>query len=202
MALSIPSIYAALAANRASGVFPFAGVNFDQMATGVAAGIVQWGVGQPQNLGLAGLATGAQGNGVILPPTSKLVVVPAVSVMSAALLGAGMAGPLSQSLATIIAFGVSAAFNTVGQYSGVSGSVAVGADVSKVVACNAATLIAILQMTLAGALGSGGPALPQMATGLGNGIAGLLWTAAGTGVITGVPSSTTVVSGPTFSVVV
>lgn len=195
MALTSANVYAALSAARASGGFPFAGVSFNQMAWGIATGVTAWGLYQPQNLAMTGWAVGTSGTGVV---TGKVLVPPTVTLISAALLAAGMAGPLSPSLATVVTVGISQAFSTFGQYSGVASGVGTGSDVSKVAVSNAATLIAALQAAMAASMGAG-PALPQMTTGLGNGIAALLLLGTGTGVVTG--SSGSAASGGTFSVV-
>lgn len=181
MALTPPLIYQAFATNRAL----FNGPNFDRLALGLSTGLVTWAVGQPQNLALTGISTGIAGAGVIAPAATRLVVPPTVAILSAALIGAGMAGPLSGPLATVVTLGVSQTFAAYGQYSGAVAGVGTGADVSRVVVANPATLIGILQQSLS-VLGTG-PALRMMAVGLGNGIAGLLLTGTGTGVVTGTP---------------
>jgi len=187
VALTSNVIYAALAANRASGGFAFAGVPFDQLAQGIAVGVWQWGVGQPQNLGLTGAAAGVSGGGAIVPATSRLSVPPNSGVVYGALVGAGMVGGLASPLATSVALGISQAFSVSGQYAGPVVGVGTGADVSKVAVSNAATLIGILRATLSAVLGTG-PALSQMATGLGNGIAALLLLGTGQAPVVGTPT--------------
>lgn len=184
MALTTGVILGALNANRASGGFPFAGFNYDRLASGLAAGIVQWGIGQFPNLGLTGLATGLAGIGTISPVTTRIIVPSNPGVLLGALSGAGMNGPLARSLAVSVSLGVSQAFSSAGQYTGIVTGVAVGSDASKVTVSNAATLISILRGTLSGALGSGS-ALDMMVAGLGNGIASLLLQGSGTGLVSG-----------------
>jgi hypothetical protein len=195
--LTPANLYQVFLANRAL----FNGPNFDLLALGLSTGIVSWAVGQPQNLALSGISTGVAGAGVIAPVSTRLVVPPTVSILSGTLIGARVAGPLSGPLATVVTLGVSQAFSTYGQYSGVAAGVGAGADVAKVTVANAATLIVILQQSLS-VLGAG-PALRMVAVGLGNGIAGLLLTGTGTGVVTGATVVPPVgASGITTSVVV
>lgn len=199
--LTAPGIYGALMSTRFAGPFPFGGISYDLLAQGVSSALIAWGVGQPQNLALTGLATGVSGAGTIFMLASKIVLPVNVGVVQAGLTGAGMAGPLAGSLAVAMATGLSQAFTSFGQYQGVSAGVAMGTDISKVTVANTATLVGILTSTLAAVLGAG-PALPMMATGLGVGITGLLLLATGSAAVTGVPTvPPAAVTGVTTSVV-
>lgn len=140
--------------------------------------------------------------GAIVSPLSRLVIPPNVSVMRAAFLGAGLVGPLGDSLATAITLGLTEAFNLYGNYAGLSSLVAVGQDTSKITLANPVSLIGILNMSLPGA-GVAGLAAGQMAVGLGNGISGLLLLGGGTAPVAGAPVLPIVPGvGPTTSVVV
>lgn len=198
MPLTPALFYADLAAARVSGVFPMAGINFDRMALGLSAGVAAWAVNQPQNLALQGTASGSLGSGSIT--SGKLVVAPNPPVVIAALASAGMVGPLSVSLGTIVGLAIAKTFTQGGLYTGVSPSVGVGADVSKVIVSNASTLIPVLLGTLGSYLGPG-PGMPLMAMGLGNGIAQMLMLGAGTGSVVG-SSGPSPATGITTSVVV
>jgi len=200
MALSPPVIYGALAANRASGIFAMSGINFDSLAWGIANGICQWGISQPQNLGLTGFASGTIGAGVINPITTKIIVAPNIGIMSAALTGAGVSGQLGQTLAMVVANGISQAFSTAGQYLGTAAGVGVGADVSQITIVNSGTLLGILTQSLLATLGPGS-ALSLMVNGLTTGISSLLLTGTGVGSVNGPPLPAPA-SGPTVSVVV
>ena len=184
MALTVPVIVANLNATRAAGGFPFLGINFDRLALGVALAITQWGVSQPQNLALGGLATGSLGTGVVL---GQVIVPPNIAAMQAGLTSAGMVGPLSVSLAVVMALGLSQAFSTSAQYTGPSGLVGIGADVSKIVVANTGTLVPIMQASLVAQLGPG-PASPMMSSGLSIGTTNLLLLGTGAGAITGQPT--------------
>ena len=105
------------------------------------------------------------------------------------------------SLASVVAFGISNAFTSSAQYLGTSGGVGIGQDVSKVTVANAASLVPFLLGNLSGALGGSGLALPQLVTGLANGIATLLLSGTGTGTVVGAPSPAPA-TGATLSVVV
>jgi len=193
MALTPNQLYQTLAQNRASGGFPFGGVPYDGLAQGVASGVIQWGINQPTNLALKGVATGQPGMGMIEAASSKLVIPPTVGVVVSALSGAGMQGPLSLSLATAVTMGISQGFSSYGQYSGVAAGISVGQDVSKVIVANGPALVGILQGTLRASLGAGA-ALSMMAQGLGIGIASLLLLGVGTASVT-LPATPPVVAG-------
>jgi len=185
MALTPTGVYNALVANRLAGVFPFGGVAYDKLALGLALGVCQWGVNNPANLALKGVATGSAGVGKILPAASKIVLVSSGAV-TAGLQGAGMVGPLSQALGTAVEAGLSQAFSSLAQYNGQSPTVAVGTDTSKVSVANAASLVGILNQTMGAVMGTG-PAYGMMTAGLGNGVAALLLTGTGSGAVTGTP---------------
>lgn len=202
MALTPNIIQAALLASRTAASHPFNGVNFDRLALGIGSGVASWAVGQPQNLALTGTATGLLGTGTIPAPTTRLTVPPNSGILQAALVGAGVNGVLVPSLALVVSLGISQAFSTSGQYTGSSGTVGSGADVSLITVSNAASLVGILNGTLAAAVGTG-PSSALLAAGLGNGIASLLLQGTGVGAVVGVPVFPTVPgASPTFSTVV
>lgn len=200
MAITIPVVQAALQAARASGGLTLAGPNFDTMSLGIAQAIVQWGVGQPQNLSLTGVTAGSGGTGIINPPTTKIIVPPNVGTLMAALSGAGVSGPVGMSLATVVAMGVSNAFSSSGQYLGVSPTVGVGTDTSRISVSNAAALVGILMGCLDATMGAGS-SIGMLSTGLGNGISALLLQGTGIGAVTGIPAPYAA-AGVTTSVVV
>ena len=201
MALTPSGITQALRSHRATGPFGFNGNAFERLVVGLGNGLGIWAVSQPQNLALFGAAVGTAGLGAVSAPTTRLVVPPTVPIVQGALVGAGLNGPLSVSLATTVAYGVSQVFTQQAQYLGVSGVVGVGQDVSKITVANPVTLTPILVSTLAGAFGAIGAFLSQLAVGLANGISGLLLQGTGTGTVVGSPS-TAPAAGPTNSVVV
>ena len=201
MALAPPIIYGALASARGSGTFPFGGVPFDQLAMGIANGVSAWAIGQQANLALVGVSTGTAGGGAVNPLTTTITVPNNVGAVLGALSAAGMVGPLGMSLAPVVSSGISTAFSSAAQYTGTSAGVGIGADVSKIVVANPATLISMLMSTLSASLGGGGPALFIFATGLGNGIAALLLGGFGVGTVQGTASPSSAV-GVTNSVVV
>jgi len=200
MAINQGIITSTLIANRASGGFPMAGINFDRLALGIGMGIQAWGIGNPVNLALTGVTSGTAGSGIINPVTTRLIIPPVVSVISAALAAAGMVGPLAPSLAVVVALSISQSFSIAGQYAGPSMGVGLGADVSKVSIANSATLVASLMASLMVTLGPGS-ALAIMANGLGNGIASLLLLGTGIGSVNG-PFSAVPAAGVSQTVVV
>ncbi len=187
MPLTPPLIYSELVAARASGGFPFAGVQFDQLAMGVSSAVASWALGQPQNVFVVGVATGAVGGGIIAPPTTKMVVAPNVPIMVAAFKGAGFIGPLGTSLSVVMAQGLGNAFSKYAQCVAPVVGVGVGQAVLKIVNANPAPLVPLIIAACTGTLGGGGPMLATFATGLANGLAGMLLTGTGTGTVTGVP---------------
>lgn len=200
MALNSSVIYSSLLGARNAASYPMNGPNFDKLSLGVANALQSWAVNQPQNLALTGKAFGVAGVGAILPATSKLVVPLNAGVVQAAFQSAGLLGPLGQSLATILASGISTSFSTYGQYSGISSSVGVGSDISQITIVNYASLLGILIGSLSLSLGPGA-ALAQMATAIASGVSALLLQGSGLGPITGSGSPYPSV-GVTTSVVV
>lgn len=203
MALNAAVIFAAFQGARAAGQHQFLGSQFNKLALGIANGVAQWGIGNQKNLGLMGGATGVAGTGTIVPFLSKIVVPANVAIVLAAFTGAGLKGPLGNSLATVTAVAISQVFSTSAGYTGPSASVANGADVSKITTANAGELVNTLKQTIAATATGDGPALPLMARALGNGIASLLLQGTGTGTVQGAPVVPTIPgAGPTNSMVV
>lgn len=196
MALSTAILAAAFQASRASGAISLMGQDFDRLAAGIAQAVVQWGVGQAQNLALTGTAVGSGGVGSIVTATTRISIPQNFGVMLGALRGAGVQGPTGVSLASAISNGIATAFSTSAQYAGVSSSVGVGSDISRITVANAATLVSMLNTTL-----GNGPSIGILSSGLGNGIAALLLQGVGFGTVTGVSTPYTA-SGATFSTVV
>ena len=186
MALTAPAITAALEASRAAGVFPLLGSTFSQISLAVGVALQGWAIGNPANLALTGSTTGAAGPGVILPPTTRIIVPPNPAPVSAGLASTGVVGPTSTSVATAIASGLSSVFTASAQYSGVSPAVGSGADVSRITVANVATLTPLMVSAFEGIVGPG-PTSPQLASGLSLGITNLLLLGTGTGVVTPAP---------------
>ena len=178
-------IYAELVAARFAGQFGFAGYPFDQLAWLIAYAVSAWF--KEAGVTLTGVAVGTAGVGAINVPASKLTLAPNTSRVISGLQSAGMNGPFSVSLGTVVAIGLAKAVTTYGQYAGSVAGVGVGGDVSKVATANAPSLVAQLKVLMASMLGPGA-ASAQMATGLGTGIAALALTLTGAGSVVGSPS--------------
>ena len=189
-------LYADLAAFRAASPFPFAGTSFDQLAWAVATGIVSWA----SQVQFAGVVVGTAGAGVVNPLMSKVILPPNPALVIAGLSSAGMVGPNATALGTVVGQAVPKTISTVGGYAGFSAGVGVGADVSKCILAPGPALTAILIPLFSAFMGPG-PAGPQMAQGLGAGIAALLLTATGAGSVQG-PPSIAPATGTTTSVLV
>lgn len=186
MALKAPDIIKEYQSARRAAPYPFNGSEFDKLMIGIANGVVQWGIGNQSNLGLTGSASGLAGNGTI---TQGILTIPnnSLSVIGD-FKAAGLEGPLGTSLAIVTALAISQAFSKTARYlmATVPGC-AIGADISKVSASKASTLVQILYQTI-GASNGTGPALPLMTKALGNGIANLLAQGSGQGPVTGAPT--------------
>lgn len=183
MAVNPQSFYTDLASFRAASVFPFAGVSFDQLAWAISVGMTSWA---PQ-VKLAGVTAGTAGSGAINTPTTRVVLLPNPALVIAGLASAGVSGPLGTSLGTVVGQAIPKTISTVGQYAGASAGVGVGADVSKVVLAPGPALTSILTPLFTSFLGPG-PLGPQVARGLGTGIASLMLTGGGAGSVVGPPS--------------
>ena len=186
MALTPPIIFSALQQSRVAGIFPMLGFSYDRLAMAIASGVCQWGIGQPQNLGLLGAVTGISGAGAVNPAGSRLAIPPSIPIMVGALTGAGMLGPAASSLGSAVAIGISSAFTTAGQFTGPVAGVGIGVSAAKVAIANPATLAAILAANFPGLFGAG-PAGALLVIGLANGISGVLMVGAGVGQVVGVP---------------
>ena len=97
--------------------------------------------------------------------------------------GAGLVGVSAPQIATAVGVGIGNAYSATGQYIGTSTG-AIGADISKVVFANPATLTPLLVSSLA-VQGVVGPAAVQLCAGLAPGIASMFLTGFGTGVAAG-----------------
>lgn len=185
MGVSPLSLYIYLMGCRFAGAYPLDGPGFSNLAWAISEAVDDW-ILLPTNLALAGVATGTVGVGYIPASTTKFIVPPTIPLMTGALAGAGITGPIQSSIATVVTLAVSSVFTIHGGYQGISPTVAVGADVSKVVISNPATLTALLLAKMAENQISG-PAAPMLAKGLGDGISLLLLQGFGWGKVVGTP---------------
>lgn len=196
MGLNVLTIYTTLQLYKGAAAFPMTGAAFDQMAWAIAEGVADW-IDSPINVALVGISTGTVGVGAIPEQGTKLVVLPIIPLMTSGLASAGIVGPLSSSLSTIVTLAIAHAVTQFGGYTGVCPTVGVGTDVSKVVMANPGTLIMEIQKAM-GANKMTGAASTQMATGLGLGIAALVLTGVGNGKVVGPPGPSPS-TGPSFS---
>ncbi len=192
MALSAPVVAGAIIAAAPE----LKGADWFRLATAVAMGIVTWAV-VPGNLALAGVSTGGAGTGMV---NGKVAVVPQPLPVPAAASSQGMLGFVTPSVMRAIGMGVAVAFNSSAQYQGVSAGVGVGTDISKVIVSNPASLVAVLQATLNGN-GFLGADVPRVALAVGTGVATLLLTGTGVGVVTGAAGPVPAVGASTSGVV-
>lgn len=190
MPLTAPVISGAITAAGA-GVFP-GSQDLPKIAQAVGLSVPTW-IRLPTNVLSLGVTTGIAGTGTV---TGKAFFVPTGQVI-AALNGAGLNGQAAQGIGAAVETGLTLALNTNAQYIGISIGVGVGADATKVSLSNPAPLIPILLSNLQ-AVGIAGQQGPQLASGLGTGIAGLVATGFGfggvAGIAGGVPGAGTSVS--------
>ena len=157
------------------------GPRWFQLASCIGQAVATWAV-IPINVNISGVVTGTVGAGAV---TGKMFFLPTPLPVPAMVAAAGFVGPSAVLLANGVGLGVSGALNASAGYVGVSAG-AIGADVSKVVFANPETLITLLSSIFA-ANGFLGPLAPELATGIGAGIAELVMTGTGTGAAAGVP---------------
>ena len=156
------------------------GPSWVQLATAIGIAVASWAQ-LPANLAIQGVTVGGAGTGTV---TGKLSVTPSALPVAASVAAAGLIGVNAASLSRAVGLGIAAAFNGSATYQGVSAGVGTGTDISKVVTANAPSLIAALGLA-ASSTGLVGVNISRICTGLGPGIATLLLTGTGAGVVTG-----------------
>ena len=161
---------------------------------------MSWLHANPANVYMMGsVPVGAAGAGMV---TGKLVCIPEPGIVTAACMGAGLVGVQIPEIATAVAIGVATSISQSGLYVGAVAGTSAGADLSKCMSANPATLIPALQAGIS-ATGAGVLSI-QLATGLANGIAAMLVAGlSGTGIVAPVTPAPAMSSGvsPTSIVV-
>ena len=155
------------------------GSSFIRLATVVGIAVSAWAP-VPANVILQGVTAGAVGAGTV---TGKLYVGPAPLPVSASAL-AVLFGNVAPSVARAIGVGVANALNASALYQGASVGVGTGTDVSKVSSANGVSLVAALSLAATSTVFSGVD-VPRICAALGPGIAALLLTGSGVGVVAG-----------------
>ena len=189
-------LYTALKTYSSIGTHSFNGAAFDSLAWAIADAFDDW-IGNPLDVVLAGVSTGTAGVGLIPERTSHLFMAPAIPLMTMGLRSAGLDGPLSDSLSTVVSVAIAHAVTQFGGYTGACPMVGVGTDASKVVFTNTASLTQGLISSMASHQMTG-PANIRMANGLAIGLSALTLTVFGTGKVIGAPSPVPA-SGPSIS---
>lgn len=176
------------------------GPNAAKLFSAIGKAVHAW-ITLPVNVYLTGITTGQAGAGTVT--LGKLFMVPAIPLITAGLAGANVKGPTSLTLAKAVSVGLATAISGSGTYTGPSVGVAVGADTSKVVFANPATLVPLLALNMGADLGGFGVNAPAVAAGLAVGIANQVLTITGVGVVAGtpVPFPTPSVGSSPFSIV-
>lgn len=177
MPLTAPTITAAIIAAGPE----LKGPSWLQLCGVIGVAVATWAI-VPSNVVFVGVTTGAVGGGTV---TGKITVPPTPLPVNLGMAAAGLLGPTAPSIGRAVGMGVSAAFNASGTYQGVATGVAVGGDISKVVSANGPALTAVISATAA-SQAMLGPTMPQLAAGLGAGIAALMLTGFGVGTVVGV----------------
>ena len=171
MAIAGASITSAILA-AGSGIM---GQTLPTLARVVGNAVGSWAK-SPINVLVVGNTVGQAGSGTV---TGKLFLSPSAPIILGGLNGAGVQGQTASMIAAAVAIGVATAFTSSAQYTGVSAGVGNGTDISTVKSTNPATLIPLIAAGFQGTSGF------MVAQGLGNGIADLIKTATGIGVVTG-----------------
>jgi hypothetical protein len=180
MAVNAPALAAAIMAAAPSLVGPA----WFQLCTGLSVGITAW-TAIPSNVVLTGVVSGTLGSGVV---NGKLIIPPIPIPVVGSVVGIGLVGVSAPQIANAVGIGVGTVYTSLGQYIGVSVG-AIGADVSKVVLANPATLTPLLISSLS-AQGVVGPSAVQLCVGISPGIAAMFLTGTGTGISTGTATPT------------
>lgn len=156
-----------------------AGPVWTEFVLALGRAIQIWAV-TPGNVVLQGTVTGAAGGGVVI---GKFYLNPVPLPMPPNTAAVGLLGFQTSALALAVGLGVGNSMNATAMYKGVAAG-AVGADISKVVSANPATLSALIVGSLAGQ-NIKGPLVVQLAMGLANGISTMVLTGGGSGVAAG-----------------
>jgi len=154
-----------------------------QACTGIGIGVVAWSI-VPSNVVLVGSVNGTTGAGAVtgtfkIPPPLPGTPPPVVVSVAAA----GLVGLNASQVGSAVQGGITTAYSAAGQYIGTSTG-AIGADISKVVFANPATLTPALVSGM-GSIGLVGPAALQLAAALAPGIATMFLTGVGVGTAAG-----------------
>lgn len=153
-----------------------------KLAQAVGSAVYTWIVSQI-NVKLTGVTTGTAGAGTV---NGKLFMAPAIPLVAAGLAAYGVTGPTSPLVAKAVSVGLATVISASGQYTGPSVGVGIGADISKVVFANPATLTPLLLAEMGNAFSGTGLSAPSVAGGLGVGISNQVLLVTGTGVVAGV----------------
>jgi len=157
-----------------------AGTSWASVALGIGTGVSVWAVSPA--VSLEGVVVGTVGGGVV---TGKFFLNPSPLPLSATIAAAGFLGLDAGRLALAVGLGVSNSLNLSAGYTGTSVG-AIGGDTSKVVLADPVSLTSLITAALA-AQGILGPLAPQLAAGLGSGLAAMVATGGGVGVAVGTP---------------
>lgn len=147
-----------------------------QLVAALGAAVSGWAM-TPGNILITGVTTGTAGSGVT---NGKLFIVPQPGPVSVALASASLVGVHTPSIGRAVGVGVANAFNATALYQGTSVGVGVGSDVVSTVVANPGPLVGLIMSS-----GLVGVNSPSLAAALASGIAALVSTGTGTGVVTG-----------------
>jgi hypothetical protein len=148
------------------------------LCAAIGTGVVIWSR-LPTGVFLTGNTTGTLGGGQVL---GKLIL-PPVPLPVGTVAGAGLVGLSAPQIGAAVGLGIGNSYTASAAYRGPSVG-AIGANISKVVLANPATLTPILISQFTGK-GFRGPSAAQLAAGLSSGIAAMFLTGFGTGVVAG-----------------
>jgi hypothetical protein len=177
----LPTVAPALTASIIAAGPTLKGPSFFKVAAAVGQGVSAWLLTGPAATVMTGSSNGTAGAGAV---NGKIFVAPVIPAMTAAFASNGMVGPTAAKLATAITMGLANNINATGTYKGFAAGVGAGADICKVTAANAATLVPILVGSFA-SKGMVGPSAIKLANAIALGTCAVLMTGTGTGAVTG-----------------
>lgn len=167
------------------------GVAWNSVTQGLALGVVTW-IFSPSNFALSGVTVGTVGAGSVF---GKITVTP-VS-LAPLFTASGIQGVTATQIANAVGLGFASAVNASLSYQGVSTGVGTGTDTSFATVVNSGTLTTSILASLAG-YDVQGVTTATFSQGCALGIAAILQTATGIGVVSG-PSGPSPGSGSSLS---
>ena len=172
------------------------GVNSTVLATAIGTAIGTWSK-IPSSITLVGATSGTAGVGAV---SGKLTLAPNPTFYESAFVSVGLVGLTKTPLCVALSNAVATTFSTA-LYMGVSSGVGLGADTTKVVFVDGASLVSILNSTFA-SYAIVGVNSSVLASAISIGVVAHLATCFGTGAVSGPPSPSVAIGISNSNVVI